>query len=636
MKLPDNKSNWWSRVARLGGRRNIAPVFGEERVPDVDCPLAPPGVASCTTLQYAETTIDRMLDQTADRFGNAPALMYGDLNWNYRELRNRVNRLAGGMAHLGVNRGDCVLMTLPNCPEFIISFMAILKLGAVVVNAGPLMGVDDLRKLLILTNPRLVVALDLQAAQLDTASKDMADGDREGPLWVSLKGYQPVWMRLGYRLKLWQARQSANGSGDRSCGTAFDSLLTEAPPRPPTVAADPDDLAVLQPTGGTTGTLKVARLSHRNLLANAMQLAFWAKIQSGQERVLAILPMFHVYGLTTGLITPLFGAATIIPMTRCRIRHLLEILRRYRPTVTCLVPAIIDAVCDELDQHPEPEVCGVFKRTILISGAAPLNGATAQRFSRLTGGHIMQGFGLTEASPVTHLMPLKGGPPTSMGIPLADTHTRVVDLQDRSLDVEVGEPGELLISGPQVFTGYYENPGETKNMLSVDDHGRSWLHTGDVVRVDEDGFFFLLDRKKNMINRAGLKVYPLKVERLIESHPAVADVAVIGRPDPTHTETVVALVVRKQSKQDDATLGNELSVFCREHLAPYEVPAHFEFVDELPRSGLGKLLKYRLRDGDGVTEQAGEEESGSTVIESRTLDGIETDVKAAEPVKEVN
>ena len=628
MKLPENKLSWWSRAARLGRRCGRAPLSAPARAahppPQEDGPR--------TALHYPTTTLDRVLDQSADRFGDVPAVMYADLNWTYRDLRDRVNRLAGGLAHLGVSRGDRVLMTLPNCPEFVTSFMAVLKLGAVVVNAGPLMGVDDVRKLLALTNPCLVIALDLQAPQLETASADMIDRDRDGRLWVSLKGYEPVWMRLGYRFKLWQARQSANGSGDRSSGIAFEALLAEAPPRPPTVACEPDDLAVLQPTGGTTGILKVARLSHRNLLANAMQLAYWTKIQPGQERVLGVLPMFHVYGLTTGLITPLFSAATILPMTRCRIRHLLAILRRYRPSVTCLVPAIIDAVCDELDQHPDPEVCDVFRRTIVISGAAPLNGATAERFSRLTGGRLIQGFGLTEASPVTHLNPIEdSSPPTSIGLPLPDTHTRVVDLQDPTRGVEPGEAGELLISGPQVFGGFYHDPGETKNMLSVDDRGRSWLHTGDVVRVDEDGFSFVIDRKKNMINRAGLKVYPLKVEHLLELHSAVADVAVIGRPDPTHTEIVVALVVRKDPKQDEAHLANELGTLCREHLAPYEVPAHFEFVDELPRSGLGKLLKYRLQHRDGVDEPADEEGYAGAGIASPITNGDAVDVGAGDP-----
>ncbi len=551
------------------------------------------------TLNYPTTTLGCLLRQTAKRYPDLPAVGYGELAWTYRDLLERVNRLAAGMADMGVGHGDRVVLTLPNCPEFIAGFLAIQRLGAVVVNAGPLMGVDDLRRLFAMTHPKLVMALDLQAPQLETAAEGC---DGLNWLWASLKDYQPVWTRLGYRVKLWQARQHL---GDRSRHTHLDALLESAPPMPPTAMSDPDDVAVLQPTGGTTGSLKVARLTHRNVLANATQLSVWASLQAGQERVLGILPMFHVYGLSMGLVMPVFTASQMVPMTRFRVRHLIETLEQHRPTLIPLVPAILEATCDLLQIEDQPDAVAVMRRGTVMSGAAPLNASTSQRFEDLTGVKIVQGYGLTEASPVTHANPLQAPRVGSIGLPLPDTHVRVMSVQGDAQEVKPGDVGELLISGPQVFQGYLDSPEETRRALSVDENGRRWLHTGDVVRVDEDGYYYVMDRKKHMINRGGLKVYPRKVEVVLAEHDKVADVAVVGRPDRKHTETVVAVVVPEGAVKDEAALAEDLRVLCRERLAPYEVPSVIEFATELPRSALGKLLKHRIggkQNGNGHAE----------------------------------
>src|SRR5439155_12500058 len=422
-----------------------------------------------------------ILDQTADRFGKAPALIYCDKQWTYRELLTHVNRMAGGLASLGVRRGDRVLMTLPNCPEFVITFFAVQKLGAVVVNAGPLMGADDLEKVIALTQPRVSVALDLQSPLLMKA----AHGSHlRHSVWVSLQLYQTVIKRLGYQFKLWH-RPSTNG--DRIEHTSLVDLLAQAPARPPTVEPDASELAVLQPTGGTTGTLKLVQLSHRNLIANAAQVAVWMGSRMGQERHLAVLPMFHVYGLTTCLVTAVYTAASMILATRFAPRETVELIRKHRPTLLLLVPAICHAISGVLEDE---ENAGKFDGVRLcVSGAAPLSVEIGDRFTRLTGVPIVEGYGLTEAGPVTHVN-LPGNPRVgSIGLPLPDTRVRVVDLERGVSDVARGEAGEMLIAGPQVMSGYFANPKETERVLSTDEQGVTWLHTGDVVRVDEDGFF---------------------------------------------------------------------------------------------------------------------------------------------------
>ncbi|HET6249992.1 MAG TPA: AMP-binding protein [Tepidisphaeraceae bacterium] len=547
-------------------------------------------------LVYPATTLGRILDQSADRFGDAEAILYNHHRWTYRELLASVNRMAGAFAHLGVRRGERVLLVLPNCPEFVIAFFAIQKLGAVVVNAGPLMGRDDLQTVIGMTNPRVAVGLDLQAATLHSAC---AGSTIEHLVYVSLQTYQPVLKRLGYQIKLWQHRDPAAGSVQH---VLLNDLLERAPARPPTVEPDPNSTAVLQATGGTTGTLKLAQLTHRTLLANVMQVTALESARPGQERVFAVLPMFHVYGLTLCLLTAIFNASTIIMMTRFSAEEMLELIRKHRPTICPIVPAICDGISALLEkERAEDPAKGRLPAglRLCISGAAPLTRETADRFHDLTGATVIEGYGLTEASPVTHAgLPNNDVRPGSIGVPLPDTRARIADLDDPTRDVAPGEPGELLINGPQIMTGYFANPEQTRRVLFTDAHGDIWLRTGDVARMDSDGFFYLLDRKKDMIIRAGMKVFPIKVERVLRTHKQVQDVAVIGRPDPVHTEAVVAVISPQPPMHEREKLAAELRLLCRQHLAPYEVPQVIEFVPALPRSALGKLLKRELRKGE--------------------------------------
>jgi long-chain acyl-CoA synthetase len=545
-------------------------------------------------LQYPTATIGQIFDQTAHRYGDNTAVIYAGTETTYAQLLEQVNRLAAGLFQIGVRPGDRVMMTLPNCTPFLVAFLAAQKLGAVIVNAGPLMGKDDLKKLLVMTEPSAVIGLDLQAEILAEAGQTLTDVRW---VWVSLAEYVGFWKGIGYRLKRWTSHPHIREGQPQ---ITMDELCATAPSRPPTITPDVDDLAILQPTGGTTGVLKVARLTHRNLLSNAAQTTAWCGLRTGQERVLGILPMFHVYGLSTCLISTIYNGATIILLTRFRAKQLIETVLAQRPTILPLVPAIIDAVCDEAEADRElvDALHDAIHDRLILSGAAPLMAATGRRFEQLFGAPIVQGYGLTEASPVTHTNPVDRPRAGSIGLPLPDTLVRVMDLTDKSKPAAEGAPGELLISGPQVMLGYLGNDDANERMLSIDASGRRWLHTGDVVRVDSEGYFFVVDREKDMINRAGMKVWPAKVERVLRMSPRVQDVAVVGEADESHTEIVVAHVVVDPPTEDATQLITELRALAREHLAPYEVPATFHFVQTLPRSGLGKMLKHQLTAAD--------------------------------------
>jgi long-chain acyl-CoA synthetase len=384
---------------------------------------------------------------------------------------------------------------------------------------------------------------------------------------------------------------NTNGHTKKSAHHSLNDIVADAPARPPTLPVDPDDTALLQPTGGTTGTLKLAELSHRALISNATQVATCMRCAQGQERILALLPLFHVYALTTCLLTGILSAAKIILLTRFNARQTLATLQHHRPTIFPTVPLICDKLSDELQRTAQRLPSDL---RVCLSGAAPLPSKIADRFEQLSGVEITEGYGLTEAGPVTHANLTGHRRVGSIGIPLPDTRTRIADLDNPDRDVPLGQPGELLIAGPQLMSRYHANPDQTARALSVDPAGITWLHTGDIATMDSDGYFFIVDRKKDMIIRSGLKVYPARVEDVIKNCPGVSDCAVFGRPDLTHAETVIAAIVAAQ-QTDFAQLRARLLDQCHKHLAPYEVPSEFEQVDLIPRTPLGKIQKSKLR-----------------------------------------
>ncbi|HYK93953.1 MAG TPA: long-chain fatty acid--CoA ligase, partial [Thermoplasmata archaeon] len=354
----------------------------------------------------------------------------------------------------------------------------------------------------------------------------------------------------------------------------------------PELSTDPrTEVAVLQYTGGTTGRPKAAMLTHRNLVANALQCAAWFRRDAnGEDCVLAAVPFFHVYGMTVALNYPLIAGASIVMQTRPDTDEALGLISKYRPTQFPGVPAMYQAI----NHHKDLAKYDIRSIKICVSGSAPLPREVAKRFEELTGGNLIEGYGLTEASPVTHANPIHGERrPGTIGLPFPNTDQRVVDLETGHRPLGVGEAGELCVRGPQVMLGYFGQPGETA-MVLVD----GWLHTGDIATIDADGYVSIIDRKKDVINVSGFKVYPREVEEVLYQHPSVAEAAAIGVPDEEHGEVVKAFVVLKAGT---TASESDLIQFVRERIAHYKAPRTVEFRTSLPRSGVQKVLRRELR-----------------------------------------
>ena len=490
-------------------------------------------------LHYPSMSVGQAVDQAADRFPNNPAIRFDRARFTYAELKADVDRFAAALHQLDVHKGDRVLIALPNCPEYVITFFAALKLGAVVVQAGPLLGEDELLYLGQKTSPQVVVTLDLLGGRMEKL------GDCpfvQQLIFVSLRQHLSPAKQVGY----WFKERSGGytpGDGSKRKVHEYAELMAKAPAYPPSAGILPEeDLAVLQPTGGTTGKLKAAKLTHQNLLANATQIRVWSGLQEGQETVLGVLPLFHSYAMTTCLVAPVLGAANVVLQPRFIPEDVLDVIRQEKPTVFPMVPGIAVAlnklVAESKSFEPVPPI------RLCISGAAKLHKQVKLEFESWSGGRLIEGYGLSEASPVTHANPADGRDRTgSIGLPLPDTEARIVDPKDGQQDMPVNEVGELIIRGPQIMQGYLAEVEQTAIALRD-----GWLCTGDLARMDEDGYFYVVDRKKDLIITNGFNVYPVRVEEALYNHPAVQDVAVIGRPDEERGEIVVARVVKRDGQ----------------------------------------------------------------------------------------
>lgn len=542
-------------------------------------------------IEIPDLTVPDLLDATARegdsrtalRFFVHPRLPSSDAT--YGELREATLRFAAALRALGVRKGDRVAIMLPNCPQFVVAFYGALRAGAVVVHTNPLYVSREMREQFEDAEVETVVLLSQFLPRL----RDIQERTRvRRAVVVDLAESLPLLARLVVRLV--ERRRGERAPVPKEPGVfPFRRLIAEHPPEPTPTEAAPPDLALLQYTGGTTGTPKAAVLTHRNLVANTLQVAAWfAKAEHGREVVLAAIPFFHVYGMTTCLLFGIHKGAQIVILPRPRpVDHVLALLEKCRVTFFPGVPTLYNAV----NNHPRVRTFDLSSVRFCISGAAPLPREVAQTFESLTGGRLVEGYGLTEASPVTHCNPLFGlRKPGSIGIPLPETEARIVDLETRET-LPPGAEGELAIRGPQVMLGYWKRPEETA--LAIRD---GWLLTGDIARMDEDGYFYVVDRKKDMINASGFKVLPREVEEVLYLHPKVGEAAVVGVPDPYRGETVKAYVALK--KGEEAT-EEELRDFCRRHLAAFKVPSRIAFRDELPKSLVGKILRRALVEEEG-------------------------------------
>ena len=523
------------------------------------------------TLDYPDWTVPELLREAAAKFPERRALRFFGRTMDYRHLLRDAEAFGRGLLSLGLKGGDRVALVLPNSPQFVIAYYGALLAGAVVVPTNPLYTPREFDVQFTDAQPTVVVALDLVGGRLQDAL--------HGATLVTtrIRDYLPRSLALLQAITQ-HAPQAPQGA------IAFRDVLRrgqhgELPP-----PGDPGALAVLQYTGGTTGSPKGAMLSHRNLVANALQCRAWMpEYRPGEERVLAVLPFFHVFGMSVAMNLGVATGAEIDLVPRFAPAQVVKEVRHFQPTLFPGAPAMYESVVAD----PHAERWNMRSIRFCISGSAPLPAVLQERFERLTGGVLVEGYGLTEASPVTHSNPLQGQRKTgTVGIPFPDTEQRIVDPEDPSRDMPPGEPGELAVRGPQVMMGYYGRPEETARVLQD-----GWLLTGDIGVIDEDGFCRIVDRKKDLIIVSGFNVYPREVEEVLLEYPGVREAAVVGVPDPHSGQAVRAVLVADPGVEMDT---KAVQAFCRERLAGYKTPRQWEIRAELPRTAIGKVLRREL------------------------------------------
>jgi long-chain acyl-CoA synthetase len=539
----------------------------------------PEGVRS--NLEYPTQPLYVFLEQAAVRYPQQVATVFFGKKMTYQKLLDSVERFAAGLFALGIQKGDRVAVMLPNCPQAIISYYGILRAGGVVVPLNPVNVERELIQQLKDVDCHTIVYLDTKHPLIQTVREE---ADIKHAVVTGLQEYMPPLAAFNYRHR--QHRKGYILHVPASKGLVrFQDFLARAPRELPNVTLNPqEDLAVLQYTGGTTGTPKAAMLTHFNLMANALQIKEWfTDSQEGKEVFLGVLPFFHVYGMTCVMNMAVELAATLVLHPRFETERVLTDIEHYKITIFPGTPAMYVAI----NSHPKTPYRDLSSIRACVSGAASLSPDVARVFEEITGGKLVEGYGLTEASPVTHCIPLVGiRKAGSVGVPLPDTECKIVDLENGEKEMPVGVAGELIIRGPQVMKGYWKRPGETAETLR-----NGWLYTGDIARLDKAGYTYIVDRKKDMIISGGYNIYPQDVESVILELPQVEDVAVVGIPDKYRGETLKAYVVLVENT---TLTKEELLEHCKERLAAYKVPRLLEFRRELPKTMVGKTLRRML------------------------------------------
>lgn len=524
----------------------------------------------------------RLLHSAVRRFGNCPAVVFAGRTLSYKQLDAEANRLANALRSLGVEKGSRVMILLPNTPQFIIAYYAILKAGGVVVSTSPVNERDELQRQISDSQSEFLITLTLFA---DTARHVLANTGLRGVIFTAIKDYMSLRNRTLFTL-FREAKENHRLPGGPQKGEhLWRDLLRAHPPARPQVDVDPDMVAVIKYTGGTTDKPKGVMLSHRAVLANALQTRHWiADLREGYETVMAVLPFSHSYGMTAAMNVPIALGAKIVILPTFVTADVLKHIRRYRPTLFPGVPTMYMAI----NQFKGVRRYGIHSIKACISGAAPLPVEVQEAFEKLTRGRLVEGYGLTEASPVTHSNPLRGLRKVgSIGIPMPATEARIVDLVTGE-PLPAGQIGELAVRGPQVMLGYL-GKHDDEQPLTPD----GWLLTGDIARMDEDGYFQIISRRKEMILAGKFQVYPRDVEEVLYEHPGVKEVAVVGVgvAGTNGEQRIRAYVVPRPGT---TLTAEELIALCKRRLKEYAVPWEVEFRPELPKSFVGKVLRRLL------------------------------------------
>ncbi len=535
------------------------------------------------SIEYPETSLSDLLKKKAEKYPDKTAIVYFDKPMTYRELDVASDRFATALSDLGVKKGDKVALFLANIPQFVVAYYGILKIGAIETAISPLYKEREVEHQLSDSEAETIVILDVLYPILQ---KVMDKTKLKRVIVASLKDYMPKTLAfLGSLMKKIPSYKVELGPNT----FLFQDLLNKYPPNPPKVEIDPkEDLAALQYTGGTTGTAKGAMLTHMNLVSNAVACAAWLRGTEGEETFLTVLPLFHIYGMTTGMNAPIYLAGKMVMLPQFNIVSTLKAIQKHKATVFCGAPTMYALLL----AHRDLNRYDLKSVRFCISGSAPLPPDVQKRWMEMTGGVLVEGYGLTESSPVTHCNPLDRSMKTvkvgSIGLPWPDTDAKIMDMETGEKEMGLGETGELVVKGPQVMKGYWKIPEESAAVLRD-----GWLYTGDIGKMDEDGYFYITDRKKDLIKYKGYSVYPREIEDVLYEHPSVKLCAVVGKPDPVAGEIPEAFVVLK----DGATATEEeIKKFVNEKVAPYKAIRELEFRKELPMTLVGKVLRRVLQE----------------------------------------
>lgn len=518
-------------------------------------------------IEFEELCLPDILERTAKRYPDKDALIFKEDKMSFKELKDKVDRLATCLSGFGIKKGDSVAILLPNLSPCVISYYAILRIGAIVVMNNPLYSDRELEHQLNDSGARALITMDIFGNRM-----------------IDLR------RKTGIRQIIYT---SVLGTDVKPAEDVYEweDILSKTSPSPPAVELSFDDVAMYQYTGGTTGVSKGAMLTHRNLSCNVQQLASWlisplkGGLKEGQGMSLSAPPFFHAFGLTAAMNSSIYLGWTQVMIPRPQPDQLLEAIRKFKPTFIFLVPTMYIGILN----HPDFDKVDMKSIKFCGSGAAALPVEVIEKIQKKTGSPLMEGYGMTEASPITHVNPFGGlRKPGSVGVPIQNTLSRIVDLKDGITPVPVGEVGEIVFKGPQVMKGYLNMPDETAEALKG-----GWLHSGDLGKMDKDGYFYVVDRKKDMVISGGYNVYPKEIEDVYLEHPKVAEAAAIGVPHPTRGEQVKLMLVLKEGEK---ATEEEMIEYCSDKLAKYKWPTMVEFRSELPKSAVGKILKHVLRE----------------------------------------
>ncbi len=533
-------------------------------------------------IDFEDILVPQFLERNAKQFSDNTALVFQGFTLSFRELNEKVARFVAVLKDFGIKKGDSVSILLPNVIPCVIAYYAILKVGGIVVMNNPLYTDVELEHQFNDSNSVLLITLDLLADRMVKLRKKTKI---KKIIYTSIGEYLPFLKSLLFPLVAKKKKLAADVTPAPDL-YKFKDILAKYSPDFTQENIDFEDIAMYQYTGGTTGVSKGVMLTHKNISYQVQQLRGWfPSFDKGREIMLGALPFFHVFGMSVSMNFAIFMGWANVLVPKPQPDPLLDAIEKFKVTFAPLVPTMYIGILD----HPDIKNKNLTSLKGCFSGSAPLPIDVINNFQKITGSIIVEGFGLTESTPVTHINPFNGKrKPGSIGLPIADTECKIVDLKDNNNIMPIEEPGELLMRGPQVMQGYLNKPEETKNTLTAD----GWLCTGDVAKVDKEGYFYIVDRIKDMILSGGYNVYPRDIDEVLFTHPKVLEACCIGIPHKKRGEAVKAFIVLK--KGETAT-QEEIIEFCKERIAKYKLPVEVEFKQELPKSNVGKVLRKDLR-----------------------------------------